>query len=128
MRPLSVRVSLPSAGTGGLDANREIALRHELELDPAGVVERIEHVRIRLARERADDLAHASGLEQRGQTNVAVARIVVDDGQLARAARDQRIDQFGGHAGSAETADHHGRAIEHIGDGGLRQCDCLVDH
>ena len=55
------------AGAGGADALGEVALRHQLELDLAGAVERVEHVRVGLARERADDLAHAPRLEQRGQ-------------------------------------------------------------
>ena len=50
-------------------------------------------------------------LEQRREPGVAVAGVVVDDGQVARALRDQRVDQLGRHAGRAEAADHHGRAV-----------------
>jgi len=40
-----------------------------------------EDVRVDLARERADDPAHPPRLQQRGEPGVAVAGIVVDDGQ-----------------------------------------------
>jgi hypothetical protein len=68
------------------------------------------------------------GLEQGRQPRVAVAGIVVDDGELARALRDQRVDQRGRHAGVAEAADHDGRAVVHVGDGVLQRFQCFVDH
>ena len=116
------------AGAGGADALGEIALRHELELDLAGAVQRVEHVRIGLARKRADDLAHALRLEQRGEAGLAVAGVVVDDGEVARALRDQRVDQLGRHAGRAEAADHHRRAVVNVGDRGRGAGNDLVDH
>src|SRR4029450_12063556 len=94
----------------------EITLRNELELDFAGAIKAVEHVGIDLARERADDLAHAALGKQRRDTRVGVAGIVVDDGQIARALRDERVDELGGHAGSAESADHHGRTVVDAGD------------
>ena len=50
-------------------------------------------------------------LQQRGEPGLAVAGVVVDDGQVARALRDQRVDQLGRLPGAAEAADHHRRAV-----------------
>ena len=55
------------AGTGCAQALGQVALGHEFELDLAGAVQFVEHPGVSLAREAADDLAHAAGLEQRGQ-------------------------------------------------------------
>jgi hypothetical protein len=44
-------------------------------------------MRVRLARERTDDLAHPARLYERGDASLTVAG-VVDDGQVADAARD----------------------------------------
>ena len=99
---------------GRADALGEIALRHQFELDVAGAVERVEDLRVGLARKRADDLADAPRLQQRGEAGLAVAGVVVDDRQVARALRDQRVDQLRRHAGRAEAADHHGRAVGHV--------------
>ena len=61
-------------------------------------------------------LAHHAGIDHRGDADAAVAGIVVDDGEVLRAARrleavDQRVDQLDRRAGAAEAADHHGHAI-----------------
>jgi hypothetical protein len=119
------------AGAGGADAFGQVALGREFELDLAGAVQRVEVVGIGLAREGADDLAHPLGLQQRRQAGFAVAGVVVDDGELARALGDQRVDQRGRHAGVAEAADHHGGAVVHVGDGALERFEmfyqsCLV--
>jgi hypothetical protein len=66
--------------------------------------------------------------QQRRKPDLAIARIVVDDGEVARAACDQGVDQFGGHPGGTEAPDHDGRAVEDIGDSGCGRCNCLVDH
>ena len=111
------RVSLPSAsrravaggreeaadaGAGGADALGQVALRHQFELDLAGAVQRIEHMRIALPRERADDLAHPAGFQQRRQAEVAIAGVVVDQRQLTRALGDEGVDQRRGLPGAAE--------------------------
>ena len=83
----------------------EIALRHQLELDLARAVEPVEHPGVRLPRERADHLAHLAVLEQRGQSDVPVAGVVVHHGQVARTRADQRVDQFDGLARGAESSD-----------------------
>src|SRR5215470_132814 len=83
---------------------------------------------VRLAWKRADDLLYSLGLQQRGQTRVAVAGVVVDDGELVGALRNQRIDELRGHAGRAEAADHHGRAIGNVCNRGCGRCNDLVDH
>ena len=55
------RVEGADAGAGRADALGERALRHELELDLARPVRLVEVPGIALARERAEDLAHALG-------------------------------------------------------------------
>lgn len=116
------------AGTGRADALGQVALRHQLELELAAAVERVEDVAVGLARKAADDLAHAAGLEQRGEAGVAVAGVVVDHRQVARALLDEAVDEFAGNAGGAEAADENGGAVGHaregVGDGGRD----LVDH
>src|SRR5262252_9039786 len=66
----------------------------ELELDFPRAIRLLEMVRVDLARIRADELADAPRLEQRGDPDLAVAGVVVDDGEVARALRDQRVDQL----------------------------------
>jgi hypothetical protein len=55
------------AGAGGADALGQVALRSQFQLDLAGAVQRVEVMRIGLAREGADDLAHTPLLDQRRQ-------------------------------------------------------------
>ncbi|ABA51189.1 hypothetical protein BURPS1710b_A1553 [Burkholderia pseudomallei 1710b] len=119
-----------AADTGARRANPlgEVALRYQFELDLARAIQRVEHLRIGLPRKRADDLAHAPRLQQRGEARLAVAGVVVDDRQIARALRDQRIDQLGGHPGRAEAADHDRRAVVDVGHRRLEGIENLVDH
>ncbi len=65
-------------GAGRAHPLGEVALRHQLQLDPAGAVEAVEDPGVLLARERADHLAHPPLGQQRGQARVAVAGVVVD--------------------------------------------------
>src|SRR5690606_39719984 len=67
--------------------------RSEFEFDAARAIELVEHVGVGLAGEGTDDLAHAPGLEQRGQAGVAIARIVVDDDEVFGAMGDKAIDE-----------------------------------
>ena len=97
------------------DALGEVALRHEFEFQLAGAVEAVEHLRIGLAREGADDLAHPARLQQCGQAGLAIAGVVVDDGELACALGDERVYQLGRLPGAAEATNHHGGAIGHAG-------------
>ncbi|MCY1527594.1 hypothetical protein D9M68_626640 [compost metagenome] len=116
------------AGTRGADALCEVALGHEFELELAAAVQAIEHLAVGLAREAADDLAHAAGLEQRGQAGLSIACVVVDHREVLGALLDEAVDEFAWNAGGAETADEHRGAVwdacEGIGD---RARD-LVDH
>src|SRR3546814_12997917 len=84
--------------------------------------------RIRLTRKRADDLLHPPRLEQRGKPGLAVTGIVVDDGKVARAMGDQRIDELVRHARGPEPADHDRRAIENVAYRQSRRGKTLVDH
>jgi len=45
---------------------------------------------------------------------IAVASVVVHDGEIARALLDQCVGQLVGQAGSTEAANHHRGAIRHI--------------
>ncbi len=112
------RVERADARARGANPLRQVALRHQLELDLARTVQRVEHPRVGLARKRADDLAHALRRQQRGKPAVGVARVVVHDGEIARALGDQRVDQLGRHPGGAEAADHDSGPVLNVGDGG----------
>src|SRR5882672_9185109 len=103
-------------------------LRNDLELDLPGAVGLLEMVRIDLPRIRAEELAHAPGFEERRDPDLAVAGVVVDDGQVFRPLCDQRIDQLFRNARVAEPADEDGRAVSHVGEGGFDRRDDLVDH
>ena len=98
-------------GAGRAHPLGQIALRDQLQLDLPGAVQAVEHVRVGLARERADHLAHPSRGQQCGQPGVAVAGVVADDGQFPGALLDQRVDQPDRHPGHAEAADQHGGAV-----------------
>src|SRR5690606_41430123 len=89
--------------------------RSEFEFDAARAIELVEHVGVGLAGEGTDDLAHAPGLEQRGQAGVAIARIVVDDDEVFGAMGDKAIDELGRLARAAEAADHDGGPVMDAG-------------
>ena len=78
--------------------------------------------------ETANDLAHPTRRQQTGQPGVAIAGVIVDDGQAFGALGQQRLDQFIGQAGGAEAADHDRRAVGHISQRGCEVGNCLVDH
>src|SRR3546814_491920 len=109
----------------GADALGQVALRHQFQFDLAAAVQAVEDLRIDLARERADDLAHAARAQQRGQAGGAVAGVVVDDGEVFRALFEQGVDQFHRLAGRAETADQDGGAVGYVRQGGCRVCNEL---
>ena len=118
------------AGAGGADALGQIALRHQLELDLAGAVQTVEHAsestwrgneQMILRTRRASSSAARPG--------VAVAGVVVDDGQVAaRLARSARRCSSAGMPGRAEAADHDRGAVGDTLDGGGSGCHDLVDH
>ena len=112
---------------GGADALGEVALRHDLEFDPAGAVERVEMMRIALARERAEDLPHPPFADQQREARLAIAGIVADDREILRAVFDQRVDQFGRLAREAEAADHDDGAVGDALEGVCERMP-LVDH
>jgi hypothetical protein len=103
-------------------------LRHQLELDLAGAVRLLEMVRVDLSRVRADELPDAARLEQRGDADLSVARVVVDDREVPRSLRDQRVDQLLGDARAAESSDEDRRAVANVGERGLHGRRNLVDH
>src|SRR6267154_2080665 len=122
------REKAADASTRRAVALGEVALRYQFELVRAGAVQAIEDLRIDLAWEAADDLAHAPGLEQCGEADFAVAGIVVDDGEVAGALRDEGVDQLGRLARAPEAADHYRRAVRHVAPRGLHAGRDLVDH
>ncbi|MCY1531141.1 hypothetical protein D9M68_663590 [compost metagenome] len=116
------------AGAGGADTLGQVALGHQFQLDLAAAVQAVEDLRVHLARERADDFAHAVGAQQGGQAGGAIACVVVDDDQVLRALLQQGVDQFHGLAGRAEAADHDGGAVGYVREGGRRACNKLRNH
>jgi hypothetical protein len=91
----------------------EVALRHQFEFKLPAAVQPSNTWLSAWRGKLQMTLAHAPGLEQRGQAGVAVARVVVDHGELARALFDQAVDQLTRDAGGAEAADQDGSAIAH---------------
>src|SRR5215467_13054511 len=85
-------------------------------------------VRVDLPRVRADELPDPTSLEQCGNADLAVAGVVVDDGEVLRALSDQRVDQLLGHARAAEAAHENGRAVAYVGDCRLQSIDDLAQH
>ena len=98
------------------NALSEIALWHQFKLHLSSAIERVEVMRIGLARERANHLAHFARSEQRRDACLAVARVVGDDGEVACALRDESVDERHRHARAAKAADHDRRTITHIGE------------
>src|SRR6266851_1626439 len=116
-----------NAGTGGADTLGERALRHQLELDPAGAEQLLEDDRA--ARETADELADAPAIHQPRQPGLATpAGVVRHDREVARALLDQSLDQSQRMADRAEAADQDGRAVLDIGERLRDAGDELVDH
>ena len=110
-------------GAGRANPLDQIALRHDLERDLAGAVERVEDVRVGLPRERADDLPHALRLEQRRQARLAVAGVVADTIVRSRAPWSMSASISAvGMPGHAEAADEDRRAVPDVADrlGGRR--------
>ena len=105
------------ARTGGSHPLGQVALRNHLECDLAVPIQRVEHVRIRLPGKRTDHPADATGGQQGGQTGVAIARVVADDGQIRGAVLDQCVDERRGHARHAEATDEDRCAVLDSGDG-----------
>src|SRR5262249_47849009 len=112
----------------GAHAFGQRPLRDELQLDLAAAVRLLEMVRVDLARIGADELTDAPRFEQRGNPDLAVARVVVDDDQVLRALRDQSVDQLLGYARAAEAADENGRAVAHVGERRFDRGGDLVYH
>jgi hypothetical protein len=83
---------------------------------------------VRLARERAKDLAYALGANQRGEPGVAVAGVVVDDGEPARALRDQGVDEGYRHARATEAADHDRGPVADVGERRFGAGKEFIDH
>lgn len=107
MRPSISRVSLPSASgvptpvgqknapmpaPAGAHSLGEIALWDDLEFDLARAVQRVEDIRVGLSWEGADHFPDPTGLQQGGQPDLTVARVVRDDGQILRALADEPVD------------------------------------
>ena len=104
----------------------ERALRRELELELAG--EELPLELLVLADVRRGHLADALRVQQDAETPVVDAAVVADDAEVARALREQRLDQRDRVAGQAEPADSERGAVGDVGDrlgGGGKG---LVDH
>ncbi|VVT10590.1 hypothetical protein ERY430_50141 [Erythrobacter sp. EC-HK427] len=118
----------PKARARRLDACGEITLRNKLQLQFAGAIAFLEMAGPDHARVGADNLAHSARTNQGSDANIAGARVIADDGQVGSALRHNAFNQFCGHAGLAEAADHNGGSILQTRQG-LRDCTgLLVDH
>ena len=114
-------------GAAGPDPFGERALRHEFEREFACAVGGVEVVAVVLARKAADHLRDLAGRDESRQPGVTVAGVVVDHREVADAAVDERLDEFDGLAGGAETTDEHGVTVVDAGHGlrgGGSECGC----
>ena len=107
---------------------RRASLRHQLELDPAGLVDRLEHVRVRASGIGADHLAHAALADEERDAALAGAGIVRDDDEIAYAQFDQRLDEGDRLADIAEAGAQHGHAVADSGDRRREARHAFVDH
>src|SRR5690606_9515165 len=98
------------------------------KLDLAGAIELVEYVRVGLARERTDDLAHSAGFQEGSQADLAVAGVVVDDDEIFGAVGDKPVDKFGRLACTAEAANHDGGAVVDLGKRLLDRRRDFIDH
>jgi hypothetical protein len=121
------RVEPADASAARPDPLGQRALRNQLELDLADPVQLVEDIRVRLPRERADDLACLARGQQRGQADVAIARVIADDRQVPDTAAEQGAGQRERHADVPETLDQRGRAVGDATQGLVRQVADL-DH
>ena len=92
-KPVGVKKP-PMPGAGRADPLGQVALRHQLELDLARAVRGVEAPRVHLARERADDLAHPAPRISAASAVLAVARVVVHDGEVAAPCSSSALDQL----------------------------------
>ena len=85
-------------------------------------------MRVGLTRKRTDDPSDPTRLHQRGQPGLAVAGIVVDDGEVTRPLLDQGVDQVSGLACATNAADQHCGAIGYACHGiGERAGNCSLE-
>ena len=124
----SGRVERADARAGGANALGERALGNQLELDFARAVCAVEMPGIGLTRKRAENLAHALCGNERREARIAVARVIVDDGEAARPLCDQRVDQCGRHPRVTEATDHDRGAVGDVGERRLCAGEGLIDH
>jgi hypothetical protein len=79
-------------------------------------------------RVRADHLAHAAGIDQPGQTVIAIAGVVGNDGQLPGALFVKGVEQMIRDTNGAKSGHQYRRSVENPGDGVGCGLHLLVDH
>jgi len=129
-RPEKSRTSLPSgdARSASTDTLCESALRDEFKLDLASAIQVGEYGGVRAPRIRTDHLVDLAVLNERGQSYLAAAGVVVDDRQTTGTVVDQGVDEFDRAPSLTEPADHHGGTIGNGRDRLDRAGRPLVDH
>ena len=116
------------AGAGGAHAFSQRSLRHNLKLDPAVFIQRLEDDGAGGAGKAADHLADAAEFHQAGKAGVAGAGVVGDAHEILGALRDQAVEHCVRLANGAEAADEDGRAVLDAVQGFGHGTDGLVDH
>ena len=116
------RIEGRNARTRRANAFGQRALWHQFKRDVARKVGRVERLGVGRAREGTDHPGNHPGLDHCRDADAPVTRVVVDNGQLARAAGgakavDQRVDQLDRRARAAKSTDHHGCPVGNIRDG-----------
>ena len=114
------------------NAFRQIALRNKFQFELARAVQTVEHITICLARKAANQFVDAASFENRCQTSIAIACVVIHQREMPRLAAvqhlEQAVDQFVRNPSSAKPADHDGRAVVDFPDGLHHRIGLLVDH
>lgn len=121
-----LRVERGDARSAGAQLLGEGSLRGELELELAR--EELPLELLVLPHVRRRHLADAAGVQQHAETPVVDAAVVRDDREVARALREQGVDEGHRVAGEAEASDRQAGAVGDVGDGLGRRRDFFVDH
>src|SRR5579862_5047804 len=122
------REEATDASAGSAHALRQRALRHELDLDLLCLVELVDHLWVGGARIGAYEFSRPPRFQQRGDTDQAAAGVVADDGQVARAELDHRLDERDRLADRAEAAAEKGVTVLEASERRSKAFDALIDH
>ena len=110
----------------------QITLWNEFQFELARAVQTVEHITICLAGKTANQFVDAASFENRCQTSIAIACVVIHQSEVTRLATlqhlEQAVDQLVRNTSSTKPADHDGGAVVDFSDGLHHRIGLLVDH